>query len=180
MEEIAQEPEVKRPRRITRKEWYRRVNETWPDIVPALTFEEGARAARRLFRFVTGRKFEGKVIETSGRRYSGRVEYRFIFVNPERGWKELIHTMSHYLLPIGHGGEHARLERRMIKEVIRRGWLEGRLKSEPKPGPTKDELRAAKIERAQAALVRWERKLARAQRALAKARRKLRKFEGKS
>lgn len=164
--------------RVTRREWYRRVNETWPDIVPALTEEEAARAARRLYRFVKGRKFEGEVIQTSGRRYTW-IRRGALYVNAEKGWKDLVHLLSHALgrdLPGPHGGDHARLERRMIKEVLRRRWLDGTLKREPNPEPAKDDIRAEKVRRAEAAVVRWERKLGRAQRALVKLRRKLRRL----
>jgi|GEM_PF-1534014 len=160
---------------LTRKEWYRRVGETWPETVPALTRDEAARAARRLYRYVMGRKFVGEVIQATGNRYT-RVRHRQIVLNPEHategGWKGLIHMLSHYLAPeLRHGGDHARLERRMIGQVLRRGWLEGKLKRAPKPKPEIDP-RAEKLARCEAAIVRWERKLGRAQRALAKLKRK--------
>jgi hypothetical protein len=60
-------------------------------------------------------------------------------VNPQQGWHGLVHLLSHYCHDRlnrddqPHGSGHARLEIRMIKEVVRRGWLDGRLKSQPKP-----------------------------------------------
>jgi hypothetical protein len=55
-------------------------------------------------------------------------------VNPERGWKILIHHLSHWIhwLRYGrklppHAPAHARLELAMVRQVVKRGWLEGKL-----------------------------------------------------
>src|SRR6266446_3256191 len=111
--------------RITRKEWYARVNAAWPATVPPLTAEEAGRAARKLFRFATGETWRGAVKVTSGNRYSWE-RWGVLTVNPGAGWKQLIHLLSHafyqhYVAAKGdrpHGAGHARLERRMIREVV--------------------------------------------------------------
>lgn len=171
--------------RVTRKEWYRRVNEAWPEAVPALTPDEAARAAKRLYRFIRKQAFKGKVVQTSGNRYNSLIyawktpyiSELHMVVNAERGWKALVHELSHELArDLGHGGEHARLERRMIKQVLARGWLEGKLKREPKPKPTIEDRIELRAQRVDEAIARWERKLARAEKALKKLRRKQRYY----
>ena len=162
--------------RLSKRAWYERVNAAWPAQVPPLTAQEAVSAYRRLYRFVKGRKFEGKIVVGSGNRHSYR-RYRLVgkgaarrferimCVNPERGWKDLIHELSHNWTPGAHGREHAQLERRMIREVVRRGWLEGKLKREPKAPPARDPVveRRGRIE---ARITRWEAKKRRAEQAL--------------
>lgn len=161
--------------RVTRREWYARVNAAWPQVVPALTAEEAPRAFRRLYRFAFKRLPAVPVQLTSGNRYTGRRAGAWI-VNPDRGWHDLVHVLSHYAERSGHNGKHARMELRLIREVVRRGWLEGTLKRTPRPVPVRD-LAAERLERARTAVVRWERKAARADRALRKARLRLRRLE---
>jgi len=182
--------------KITRKEWYRRVNASWPQGIPPLTAEEGVRAAKRLYRFGMRRTWRGDVIVTSGNRNTW-IRYRRVarpdgthgwrltlYVNPEKGWHELVHALSHYChdhtAPAedqGHTAAHARAEMRMIKEVVRRGWLDGKLKDEPKPEPEPVDPRAVKMERTAASIERWEKKLRRAENALKKLRRSQRAME---
>lgn len=150
-------------RMVTRAEWYQRVNDAWPKPTPALTFPEAERAARRLLRFLKLPRF--KIEETSGNRYTW-VRHSVLSINVERGWHHFIHGLSHYshwwhhrsdadYRP--HGGQHARLELRCIKEVVKRGWLDGRLKTEEKPeAPPADPavIRTEKIEHAERMLAR--------------------------
>lgn len=162
--------------RVTRKEWYRRVNAAWPADVPPLTAPEAVRAVRRLYRFGLRRTFRGEVRVTSGRRYTW-MYHGVLFVNPEKGWKDLVHLISHYaaerLEPgAAHGGYHARMELRMIKAVIRRGWLSGALR-DPERAPVVVDERAARQGRLAVRLVAWERRAKRAATALKKLRRQL-------
>lgn len=176
--------------RVTRKEWYRRVNASWPDKVPPLTAIEAERAARRLYRFVTGSTFRGRVVITSGNRHTS-VRLGVITVNPSRGWHDLVHSMSHWLERYagthGHNAAHARLEMRMIKQVVWRGWLDGKLKDTPRavvaivepsnPVDKRAAERAVKIARTVAAIARWEAKQRRAENALKKLHRRRRALE---
>lgn len=170
--------------RVTRREWYRRVNAAWPAVVPELTAEEAVRAFRRLYRFAFKQTFTGRLRVTSGNRRTGRgyrrvegVLYRFWYVNPAHGWKDLVHILSHYAERGAHGGKHARMELRMIKQVVRRGWLDGVLKAVPKPVPPPIDVRAARQARLQQRLVRWEVKQRRAVTAIRKLHRQLRYYE---
>lgn len=164
--------------KVTRREWYRRVNATWPEKVPKLTVEEAVRAAKRLYRFERGRTWTGEVRVTSGRRASA-IRGGVIIVNPLGGWHELVHLLSHYLSPGKHGADHARCEIRMIKEVVRRGWLEGKLKSPEKPlvTVTVDEVRAKRKGRLLERLRKWESRKKRAETAIRKLRRSIRYYE---
>lgn len=158
--------------RVTRQEWYRRVNAAWPAVVPPLTAEEAVRAGPRLYRFVTGRTWSkfGEVRITSGNRYTW-IRRGVMYVNPAQGWKGLVHLLSHRLDKSGsHGAEHARLELRMIKQVVQRGWLEGKLLAVPveRPAPSAADRAAERYARLCERTSDWERKQKRAMTALKK------------
>jgi len=143
--------------------------------VPPLTGAEALRAFRRLYRFAFKRTFRGKLLLTSGNRRTGR--HQFIWrVNPSGGWHELVHVLSHYAERSGHNGKHARMERRMIREVKRRGWLDGTL-TRPAPASIVKDVRHQRYARVLARLVSWEAKLKRAQRAIARLHRSQRYYE---
>lgn len=148
----------------------------WPDTVPELSAAEAVRAAKRLFRYACGETLVMPVVVTSGRRYS-YIRRHTLYVNPERGWKNLVHELSHSFDQwvngrSGHNKHHALLERRMAREVVRRGWLDGRLKDAPKPEPSADEKRVAAartaLDRIEARMEAWQRKSMRADNALTK------------
>lgn len=171
--------------RVSRREWYRRVNAEWPENVPPMTAAEGVRAARRLYRFVTGKTWTGPVKVVSGRR-DNDVRRGVMYVSPSgvrdrqtgrHAWDRLVHDLSHRFahftdIDSSHGGEHARLERRMVKEVVERGWLDGALKSEAKPEPTYEETiadeRLTTLARIDVLIEGWERRSKRALNALKK------------
>ena len=168
--------------KVTRAEWYERVNAAWPTgPLPRLTAEEAIRAGRRLYRFRMKRTFRGPVKVTSGNRYTW-IRRGEMLVNPGHGWHGLVHLLSHYCHSRRHpeenphGGEHARCEIRMIKEVIRRGWLDGRLKSEPKPEPPKPTA-DTKLAGLRAREKRWITRSKRAATALKKIRRSIKRLE---
>lgn len=168
--------------RVTRKEWYNRVNALWPADIRErpLTALEAIRAARKLYRFVRGKSISAHSVRlTSGNR-STDIRSGVLFVNPQgakrdphRGWEALVHDLSHRLINVAHGGEHARLEIRMIKEVVKRGWLNGTLRDTPKPAAPAVDPRNVKRARTVAAIARWEAKARRAENALLKLRRSL-------
>lgn len=182
--------------RVTRAEWYRRVNAAWPENVPgrfepgrAIDADEAVSAARRLYRFATGQTWKGPVHVASGNRaafWFRRVAIdgspSFIVqttdemtVNPEQGWRNLVHYLSHWAVPGRHGADHARMELRLVKEVVRRGWLDGRLrKAPPEAAPTADEARGARLARLEARRAAWDAKARRAARAIAKLDRQIR------
>lgn len=160
----------------TMKGWYERVNAAWPAEVPGLTDWEAVRAASRLYRWARGHTCRLEIRATSGNRrtWAGfdRARNRVLWVNPDQGWKRFIHDLSHYvdMEPENHSKHHARLELRMINEVVKRGWLDGRLKQDEadKLEPNPIDVKAIKLQRTEAAIARWEAKLKRAQNALKK------------
>lgn len=160
--------------------------ETWPAAIPPLTGPEAARAARRLYRFAMGRTFGGDVQVTSGRRYNW-LRRGTLVVNPDRGWRHLVHDLSHLFVYLCNPGErphsrfHERFEAKLVREVLRRGYLDGKLRDKPKAGtarakPALDDKRRAKLDRIEARMVSWERKHARAARAIAKLERQRRYY----
>jgi hypothetical protein len=167
---------------VTRTEWYERVNATWPRPIPQLTAEEAIRAAKRLYRFGMKRTWRGPVRVTSGNRYTW-IRRGEMVVNPSHGWHGLVHLLSHYchhrnstVFDKPHGRKHAQLEIRMIKEAIKRGWLDGKLKSEPKvkaKPPTPND----KLERLRLREKRWITRTKRAATALKKIRRAITRLE---
>jgi hypothetical protein len=157
---------------VSRKEWYARVNDAWPKPLPELTEYEAIRAARRLWRWALGSE-PPEIQITSGNRYTW-TRRGVLMVNPSAGWDRFVHDLSHLfwrranrvehdLKP--HEKGHARFELRMRKEVLRRGWLDGKLK--PAPKPPKDP-KLVRYEAVIASIERWRAKLRRAQNALRK------------
>lgn len=163
--------------RLSRRAWYERVNAAWPaEPPPKLTDVEAVRATKRLYRFVRGRNNPYPIRLTSGNRRTW-LRHGALVVNPEKGWHALIHYLSH-LWGGGHGSEHARLERRMIKEVVRRGWLAGKLRDQPKPPPPPaPDPKLVRYQRTVAAIGRWTAKRDRAERALKKLERRKRYYD---
>lgn len=160
-------------KRLTIATAYERVNATWPADVPSLSPEEAERAARRLYRWALGETWDGPVHVSSGNRYSGafwRDGVKTLVVNPERGWKSFVHNLSHNFYwwanrgAKPHSKEHASVEKAMIKEVIRRGWLGGKLKSGAveEAKPSRLELIETKLVRIDRRIEDWERKAKRA------------------
>lgn len=169
-------------------EWYSRVNAAWPKPLPKMTFEEGARAVPKLYRFVTGQSFTGDIVETSGNRFN--YARRGVFYLNTQGysghgaWHDLIHDVSHTLVNRiwldkikPHSRDHAKLELRLVNEAVKRGWLSGALQDKPKPAKPKRDIRVEKLIGTEALIARWETKLKRAQTALKKLSRRKRYYE---
>ena len=114
-----------------------------------------------------------------------------LVVNPNRpgheggGWKALVHDLSHLMWQRANRDEnvkphekgHAKLELRMIKEVIKRGWLNPEPEKAPPLPPTKQEKQTERYERIKARIASWERKERRVLSALKHLRRKAAYYE---
>lgn len=182
------------------REAYQRVNAEWPSPLPPLTGAEALSAAKRLYRKFRRKRWAGKWKLTSGRRHTwpryvrtqkfkdGRIVRSggaVYFVNPERGWHDLVHDISHYIHgrdPFGlpsdkkpHDLSHARLEREMIQYVVAQGWLAGKLKPKPKAPPAP--LQERRYQRVVASIERKERQAKRLASSLKKLRAKRRYYE---
>jgi len=167
--------------KITISEWYERVNSTWPSDrkYPIPSDAEAIAGAKKLYRFMFGETFQGEIRITSGRRYTW-IRRGVMSVNPAYGWsgrRGIVHLLSHYaalkLYPtrLGyrpHGAEHARLEIRCIKEVLKRGWLDGALLPKEKPAPAEVNPKQVEYDRVMARIKSWTTKAKRAETALKK------------
>jgi hypothetical protein len=174
---------------MTISDWYQKVNAAWPKATPPLTANEAIRAGRKLYRYCLRRTFRGPVRVTSGNRYAWILSGEMI-VNPEHGWHGLVHLLSHCFHRRLHPDEkphsrsHARLELRMINEVISRGWLAGKLAQGDEARAAASKAKRAyqdstegKIARLRASEKRWRTRLKRATTALKKITRRLRRLE---
>lgn len=183
------EPMPERRSRYAEIDLHKRDAPIWPAVVPPLTAPEASRAVRRLYRWALGRTFAGRVEITSGNRYS--YERRGVFyVNPDKGWRELAHDLSHYFFAVAnpeerpHSKFHARFEAKLVREIVRRGYLDGKLADKPRAAvvaptpvpPIVDKYRTT-LARIDAAEERWQRKAKRAARALAKLKRRRTYYE---
>jgi hypothetical protein len=164
---------------------YHSVNGQWPapaSQLPKLTGPEALAAAKRLYRIGMGRAFTGKWKLTSGNRYTWPRRGVF-YVNAEAGWWRLVHDLSHHIHHRKHPGKkphdfrHAFVERELIKEVVSRGWLDGKLRRPERPEP---DVTAIRHQRVLEAIARWERKAKRAETALRKLRRQRAYYERKA
>lgn len=166
----------------------------WPQPMPELTGPEAVRAARRLWRFAMGTTFAGPVNITHGNR-ANAIRWQgsrlALFVNPSRGWKNFVHEFSHEFVfrcnpqDRPHSKFHVRFESKLVREVIRRGYLDGKLRDKPKAAvsiskaDTLADRQRDELARIDAAVDRWERKRLRAVRALAKLAKRRRYYASK-
>jgi hypothetical protein len=168
--------------------------EAWPAAIPPLTDAEATKAAQLLYRrFYQDRFYEEKhgmgrlayyrklgrtapprtlmpVKITSGNRHTW-VRRGTISVNTGRGWRHLVHMLSHYchsrLRPQDqpHSDSHRHLETEMIAWVIGQGWLAGKLKPAARAAASPV---VEQHERVLARIKSWETKAKRAATALGK------------
>jgi len=147
----------------------------WPADVPILTADEAKRAARKLWRFAMGETWKGTVVVTSGRRHTWE-RNGTLYVNPTHGWCVFVNDLAWLFFTRANPGmlrntkDIAKLEEKLIREVVKRGWLYDQLKTEEEP----ELIRLVRehqttTKRLDAAVKRWERKLALAKTMLAKA-----------
>lgn len=191
--------------KVTIREWYERTNAEWDEAaktcggtLPIPSPDEAMRGARKLFRFATGRTIERCEL-TSGNRYTWA--YRGVLrVNPDRcesvgrGWQSIVHDISHYAhRRINRGTKphckaQALLEARMIREVVKRGFLVGSLArvsataeeieepasmALPATHLIKQQRTAAKLSALEEREKKWDAKLRRAENALKKLRKQI-------
>jgi hypothetical protein len=129
---------------------------------PKLTGQEAVSA---------GRAFAGSFKLTSGNRSTW--PSRGVFsVNPDQGWHDVIHDVSHALHRRKHPGArpHAEdqevLEQLMVRHAVSKGWLDGSLRREPKPQAPKPSLKERREARRASALAKAEHRLKLAQAAV--------------
>ena len=183
--QAGQEP-VKRERDIERV--YRQVNEAWGrkrSELPALDGAEAITAVKALRRFATKEfktpRFKGRYELTSGNRYTW-IRRMVYYVNPDRGWWNLVHDVAHkvhFTTNPGtnpHDAKEAYIERAMIEYVVRSGWLDGKLKR-PEKSKAERDVKAERHKRVLERLATWERKKRRAETAIKKLTKTVRYYE---
>jgi hypothetical protein len=152
------------------QERYARLNGLWPQTLPALTDQEALSAAKRLYRLGVGRAFKGTFKLTSGNRHTW-VQNGVFVVNPSKGWRDLVHSVSHlahyktHAGKSGHHWTHIAVERKFVEHVLKHGWLDGALR---RPERAKPDLKTVRFQRVLTRIEQWEGKKRRAERALAK------------
>lgn len=169
----------------TIRDYYDRVNAAWPKPLPKLTEKKAVNAARRLYRFVLKRTFRGAVQVTTGNRRNA-IRRGVLIVNPGTGWHDLVHDLAHLFFYRLHPNEkphnrkHARLELRMVREVVKRGWLNDARARRAREGSPLEKAQQA-VERLEATMrdaeKQHERRMKSLRTRLAKARRSLRYHE---
>lgn len=176
---------------------HRAAAEAWPAAIPRLTDAEATKAAQLLYRrFYQDRVYQEQhgmsrsayyrkrgetaplrkptpVKITSGNRYTW-VRRGVISVNTGRGWRHLVHMLSHYchsaLRPMDkpHSDNHRHLEGEMVDYVVRSGWLDGKLKPQPRVAKPKPDPVVEQHAKVLARLKAWETKAKRAATAIGK------------
>lgn len=161
----------------------------WPDQqLPPITAEEATRAARRLWRYAMGETWRGPVKLTSGHNHTWMRD-GILYVNPN-GWHLMVNDLAWLFFRLANPDQRALppkvriVEERLIREVVKRGWLNNKLKAREIPADVQfifDQMKEQNKQRAQleAGVRRWTTKLNRAQTMLRKYEHKLKKFHQK-
>lgn len=168
-------------------ERYEAVNQLWPKnfAFRPLDADEAVRAVKKLLRSegIDPKDYRFNIVGGNRRTWpreslrGGRFN-----VNPAEGWKTIVHMVSHVafrrenpdLRP--HDRRHATVEARMIRTVLKRGWLDGSLRAKPVEMKVTTPADAVRDELASLAErhARWESKLKRARTAIRKIERRQR------
>jgi len=163
---------------------------------PVLSPAESIAAARKLYRHAMGRAWPLSVKLVSGNRYTW-VNEGVLCVNPDkreqnaRGLRAIIHDISHYTHRMLHPNDaphsirQARLEAKLAKFAVDRGWHEGQPVVKPKavkaPAPIvetpKRDAVQLRYDRMVARRAKWTAELERAKRLHAKADAECRTYE---
>lgn len=168
------------------REDYRRMDATWPRPLPPVTFNELKAAYKRLrAKFRPNRPgFKMRFKQTSGNREHGAYltsilngpRFLQVTLNPDRGWDDFIHWLSHNFAG-GHHDGHINTEWAMIKHVRESGWLDGKLRQPEKPAVPSQSLVERRAAKAKRLLDRAEKELAAAQKRAKKWRAKVNYYE---
>jgi hypothetical protein len=123
-----------------------------------------------------GGKFPWRLRVGSGNRRTWLADFVFT-VNPDQGWHDINHDMSHFIERRKHGGAHTdyhvRLEGAGARLIVRRF-----LRDEPYVDPKKGRDRVAdRAVRVDAGIKRWDAKLKRAVNALKKLKKQQRYYD---
>jgi hypothetical protein len=157
--------------------------------MPIPSDKEAIAGAKRLYRRAMGRPFRGKVVATSGNRYTW-IRRGVMHVNPNRrwghpqpGWPDIVHLLAHYCHSRRRPNDrpHSRheldLEGDLTRYVVKHGFHEGKLLRPVKPAKPKPDRQTVAYQRSVAALKRWNTKMKRAQTGVRAYQTKVRRYE---
>lgn len=157
-------------------EYDRLVNSKWQalsnDEIHSVDPKIAERFAKKSWRRTMKKKFPYKIKLTSGNRKTW-VRSGVLNINPENGWKEIVHLWSHWigyckrLKP--HGNDHLRIERDLTDLAIAEFVGKKSSQKEMAPKPSLQEKRAESVCKRLAA---WEARKKRVDAAIKKLRRK--------
>jgi hypothetical protein len=159
----------------------------WPTQPPPITADEAVRATRRLWRFAMGETWRGPVKLTSGRNHTWERDGT-LYVNPNK-WEYMVSDLAWLFYrrlntDRGSRARVAKLELKLIREVVKRGWLVNTLKVREVPPDVQIIMKHIEKEnrtrkQLEAGVKRWTTKLGRAQTMLTKYERKLARYHKK-
>jgi len=161
----------------------------WDTLTPPpLTTPEAKRAAKKLYRYSTGHTWEGQVIagvtqvRFNGWKFGVPVQGTHIAVSAKDGWEALVHHLADDIT-YAFQGDLNTCELAMVREVIKRGWMDGRLCDRVAAPLTKEQRAANKrrdaVVRIKQRIKAWTTKHKRATTALKKLNAQLKRMEKK-
>jgi len=157
------------PKKITQAE----IDHVWDTYeafhgVTTPTKDEVTRGVKKLLR---GKNIAIKFV--TGRNTTRFISMNQLNINLTQGWRAIVTSCAWRLSPSGWVEPSAELK--LVKRVCQNDWLVGALQPvvKPKEKPSKDEVRAGKIERLEARMLAWMKKQARADAAIVKINRSL-------
>ena len=141
---------------------YVAVNALWPQELPPMTADQAVRVFRVLYRHRMACTWTNRVIAVRGRRRRTWTNGSTMIVAPDQGWRHFIHDLSHWIhrrqFPGQNphrGSSHAAVEKDLIEEVLRRGWLNEEPKVKALPPKPKIDLRKKRYERVLRRIKEW-------------------------
>ena len=172
---------------------YIAVNGTWPSTLPPLSARTAKKAFKALYRYRFHKPWTDEVEAVKGSRRRTWVHIkplkgkwhgrrRVMVVAPDAGWHDFIHDLSHWVHGKQYpdqnahkGSSHAAVERDLIEEVLRRGWLNEVVPVKPKKA--KPDVKQVRLQQIQKRIKSWTTKQKRATTALKKLQRQLARYE---
>lgn len=166
----------------------------WATITPPpLEFSEARKVFKKLYRFVGHGAYKWPIVHNnrgdtwqyehndpddlnsyfSPRRAAAGAKYEFR-INTSGGWPEFVRHIAVFC-----GSDRTNdMELQMVQEVLKRGWLDGRLQDRLIPPDERKAIaRSNKIKSIKTRIERWESKERRAKNALRKLRTQLKRME---
>lgn len=160
--------------RIMRKAWEGVPNEQMFNVWP----NHAVSYVKAMWKQSTGYKLKWKIRIGTGNRRTW-VRGGVLTVNPDQGWHDINHDLSHFIerrtSGDAHSDNHLENERRGAELIRKRFLTTG--KPDEKSKPTTLDLQQKRATSVETRILKWERKAKRAQNALSKLRKQKRYYE---